>query len=151
MDCMSYVSSYFHCVFSTKERRPLITPALRNRLWPFLGGIARQNKMKAIEIGGVEDHVHILLSLPSTMAISKALQLMKGGSSKWVHETFPEHRLFAWQEEYGAFSVSVSQLDKTIEYIKGQEAHHRRITFQEEFLALLKKHRIEYDQRYLWK
>jgi REP element-mobilizing transposase RayT len=148
---MSYISSYFHCVFSTKERRRLIVPELRDRLWPFLGGIARQNKMKAIEIGGVEDHVHLLLSLPSTMAVSKALQLIKGGSSKWVHETFPEHRLFAWQEEYGAFSVSVSQLDKTIEYITGQEAHHRKLTFQDEFLALLKKHRIEYDERYLWK
>jgi REP element-mobilizing transposase RayT len=151
MDSMSYISSYFHYVFSTKERRRLIAPELRDRLWPFLGGIARQNKMKAIEIGGVENHVHVLLSLPSTMAISKTLQLMKGGSSKWIHETFPEHRLFAWQEEYGAFSVSVSQLDKTIEYIKGQEAHHRKMTFQEEFLALLKKHRIEYDERYLWK
>ena len=151
MDSVSYVSSYFHCVFSTKERRPFITPELRDRLWPFLGGIARQNKMKAIEIGGVEDHVHILLSLPSTMPISKALQLIKGGSSKWIHETFPECRLFAWQEEYGAFSVSVSQLDKTIEYIKGQKEHHRKMTFQEEFLALLKKHHIEYDERYLWK
>ena len=94
MICMSYVSSYFHCVFSTKERRPLITPMLRERLWPFLGGIARQNKMKAIEIGGVKDHIHILLSLPSTMAISKALQLLKGGSSKWIHETFSEQREF---------------------------------------------------------
>ena len=147
---MSYVSSYYHCVFSTKERRPLITPALRERLWPFLGGIARQNKMKAIEIGGVEDHVHILLSLPATMAISKALQLIKGGSSKWVHETFPEHRLFSWQEGYGAFSVSESRVDSIIHYIKGQEEHHRKMTFQEEFRALLKKHRIEYDERYLW-
>jgi REP element-mobilizing transposase RayT len=148
---MSYVSSYFHCVFSTKERRPSIKPELRDRLWPFLGGIARQNKMKAIEIGGVEDHVHILLSLPSVMTVAKAMQLLKGGSSKWIHETFPEQRLFAWQEEYGAFSVSVSQLDRTIEYIKGQREHHHRMTFQEEFLALLKKHRIEYDERYLWK
>src|SRR5258706_2561685 len=90
---MSYVSSYFHTVFSTKQRRPMITPLLRERLWPFLGGIARQNKMKALEVGGVEDHVHILLSLPSTLSIAKALQLIKGGSSKWVHETFPEHRL----------------------------------------------------------
>ena len=151
MDSMSYVSAYFHCVFSTKERRRLIAPELRDRLWPFLGGIARQNKMKAIEIGGIENHVHILLSLPSTMTISKALQLIKGGSSKWIHETFPEHHQFAWQEEYGALSVSVSQLDKTIDYIKGQEEHHRKMTFQEEFLALLKKHRIEYDERYLWK
>ena len=148
---MSYVSSYFHCVFSTKERRRFITPELRGRLWPFLGGIARQNKMKAIEVGGVEDHVHILLSLPSTMAVSKAVQLIKGGSSKWIHDTFPDQRMFAWQKEYGAFSVSVSQLDKAIEYIRNQEVHHRKKTFQEEFLTLLKKHRIEYDERYLWK
>jgi len=127
-----------------------MTPEFRQRLWPFLGGIARQNKMKAIEIGGVADHVHILLSLPSTMAISKALQLIKGGSSKWIHETFPDQRQFAWQKEYGAFSVSVSKLDQTIQYIQGQEEHHRRVTFQDEFLVLLKKHRIEYDERYLW-
>jgi REP element-mobilizing transposase RayT len=148
---MSYVSSYFHCVFSTKERRPSIKPELRTRLWPFLGGIARQNKMKALEIGGVEDHVHILLSLPSTMTVAKAMQLLKGGSSQWIHETFPEQRLFAWQEEYGAFSVSVSQLDKTIAYIRNQPVHHRKMTFQEEFLVLLSKHHIEYDERYLRK
>ena len=147
---MSYISSYHHCVFSTKERRPLMTPALRERLWPFLGGIARQNGMKAIEIGGVADHVHLLLSLPATMAIAKAMQLIKGGSSKWVHETFPEQRLFAWQEKYGAFTVSASRVDSVVQYIQKQEAHHRKQTFQEEFLALLKKHRVEYDERYLW-
>ena len=130
---MSYVSSHIHCVFSTKERRPIIAPELSERLWPFMGGIARQNQMKAIEIGGVADHVHILLSLPSTVSIAKALQLIKGGSSK-----------------YGAFGVSVSQLDKIIHYIRNQEEHHRKMSFQEEFLALLKKHRIEYDERYLW-
>ena len=147
---MPYVSSHFHCVFSTKERRPLIPPALRQRLWPFLGGIARQHQMKAIEIGGMPDHVHILLSLRSTLLIAKALQLIKGGSSKWVHDTFPEHRLFRWQVKYGAFGVSVSQLDKTIEYIKSQEVHHRKMTFEEEFLTLLRKHCIAYDERYLW-
>ena len=147
---MSYVSSYFHSVFSTKERRPLITPALRERLWPFLGGIARQNGMKAIEIGGVADRVHLLLSLPATLSIAKAMQLIKGGSSKWVHETFPEHRLFGWQTKYAAFSVSVSQLDTIVHYIKNQEKHHRKMTFQEEFLLLLKKHGIEYDEGYLW-
>jgi len=88
--------------------------------------------------------------LPSTVPIAKALQLIKGGSSKWVHETFPEHRLFGWQEKYGAFSVSVSQLGKTIEYLNSQPEHHRRMTFQAEFLVLLKKHCIEYDERYLW-
>ena len=106
--------------------------------------------MKAIEIGGMEDHVHILLSLPSTMAIAKALQLIKGGSSRWVHETIPEHGGLGWQEKYGAFSVSVSQLEKITEYIKGQQEHHRKMTFKEEFLALLKKHLVEYDERYLW-
>src|SRR6185503_11390155 len=147
---MSYVSSHYHCVFSTKDRRPLISNELRERLWPFLGGIARQNQMKAIEVGGMPDHVHLLLSLPSTLSIAKALQLIKGGSSKWVHDTFPEHRHFGWQVKYGAFGVSVSQLDKINQYIKGQPEHHRRMTFQEEFLALLKKHRVEYDERYLW-
>jgi putative transposase len=147
---MSYVSSYYHCVFSTKERQPLIPPGLQERLWPYLGGIARQNEMKAIEIGGVVDHVHMLLSLPSTLSIAKAMQLIKGGSSKWVHESFPEHRLFGWQVKYGAFGVSVSLLDKTVHYIQRQAEHHRKMTFQEEFLALLNKHRIDYDERYLW-
>ena len=151
MGNMSYVSAYFHCVFSTKEPRPLITPELRDRLWPFLGGIARQNNMKAVEIGGVEDHIHMLLSLPATLAISRAMQLIKGGSSKWVHETFPGQWPFTWQEEYGAFSVSVSQLEKTIAYIRSQPEHHRKFTFQEEFLKLLQKHGVEYDARYLWK
>jgi len=88
----SFTSSLYHCAFSTKGRRRLITPALQSRLWPFMGGIARQNDMKALVIGGVEDHVHLLLSLPSTLAIAKAIQLVKGGSSKWVHDTFPELR-----------------------------------------------------------
>src|SRR5580765_957387 len=120
---MSYVSSYYHCVFSTKGRRPLITPDLRERLWAFLGGIARQNQMKALEVGGMPDHAHVLLSIPATLSIAKALQLIKGGSSKWVHDTFPNHQLFWWQVKYGAFSVSVSSLDKTIEYIRDQEEH----------------------------
>ena len=147
---MSYISSYFHCVFSTKERQSLISPQLRERLWPFLGGIARQNEMTAMEIGGMPNHVHLLLSLPSTLSIAKAMQLIKGGSSKWVHDTFPEHRRFGWQVKYGAFSVSVSRLDETVAYIKNQEEHHRRMTFQEEFVIFLKKHQITYDERYLW-
>jgi REP element-mobilizing transposase RayT len=128
----------------------MITPALQERLWPYLGGIARENKMTAVEIGGVEDHVHMLLSLPSSMPIAKALELIKGGSSKWVHDTFPDQRLFGWQSKYGSFSVSVSQLDKIIAYIKRQREHHRKLTFQEEFMSLLKRHRIHYDERYLW-
>jgi putative transposase len=98
----------------------------------------------------MEDHVHILLSLPAIMPVAKAMQLIKGGSSKWIHEEFPDQRLFAWQEKYGAFSVSVSQLETITNYIKNQKVHHRRRSFQEEFLMLLKKHRIEFDERYLW-
>ena len=85
----SFVSCLMHCVWSTKERRRLITPELQERLYPYLGGIARDNKMKALAIGGVEDHVHMLLSVPSTLSIAKAIQLIKGNSSKWIHETFP--------------------------------------------------------------
>jgi putative transposase len=147
---MSYVSAYFHCVFGTEERQKLITPALEERLWPFLGGIARQNNMTPVIIGGIEDHVHLLLSLPSSMPISKAMQLIKGGSSKWVHETFPDQGRFGWQEKYGAFSVSVSQLDTIIHYIKNQREHHRTKAFEEEFRALLDRHGIHYDERYLW-
>ena len=146
---MSYVSSHFHCVFSTKDRRPLIPLSLSERLWPFLGGIARKHKMKAIAIGGMPDHIHILLSMPSTLSIASALQLIKGGSSKWVHDTFPEHQLFQWQIKYGAFGVSVSQLPKTITYIEGQQKHHQKMSFKEEFTALLKRHQITYDERYL--
>ena len=100
----SFVSCLMHCVFSTKERRNLITPQLQERLYPYLGGIARENKMKALAIGGVEDHVHVLLSLPSTLSIAKAVQLLKGNSSKWIHQTSANQRLFEWQVGYGAFS-----------------------------------------------
>ena len=115
-----------------------------------MGGIAREQGLKALTIGGVEDHVHLLLSLSATMPIAKAIQLIKGASSKWVHETFPEHRLFAWQEGYGAFTIGVSQTDATRAYIHSQPEHHRRTTFQEEFRVFLKKHGIEYDERYVW-
>ena len=146
----SFTSSLFHCTFSTKGRRPLILPDLQTRLWPFMGGIARENGMKALVIGGVEDHAHLLLSLPSTLAIAKAIQLIKGGSSKWVHDAMPEHRDFAWQEGYGAFSIGVAQVDGTIRYIQSQAEHNRKTTFKEEFLAFLKKHGMEYDERYIW-
>jgi len=147
----SYVSNLMHCVFSTKERLPLITPELEPRLWPYLGGIARENKMKAIAIGGTTDHVHGLLSLPATMSFAKAVQLIKGGSSKWVHDSFRDHRRFAWQEGYGAFSVSSSQVNKTIAYINRQKEHHRRRTFEDEFFDLLDKHGVEYDRRYVFR
>src|SRR5216684_3020165 len=117
----SYVSNLMHYIFSTKERFPFIDPELESRLWPYLGGIARENGMKALAVGGTADHIHTLLSLPATMSVAKAVQLIKGGSSKWVHDTFSQHRKFAWQEGYGAFSVSSSQMDKTVAYIQRQK------------------------------
>jgi REP-associated tyrosine transposase len=146
----TYVSNLVHCVFSTKHRQKLINIELEERLWPYMGGIARENNMKAMSIGGTEDHIHMLLSLPATIAIAKAIQLIKGGSSKWVHDEFPQHGHFGWQEGYGAFSVGISQVEETIGYIQRQKEHHRKVTFQDEFLKILKKHRIEYDERYIW-
>jgi putative transposase len=146
----SYVSNLMHCTFSTKDRYPFIDSDLESHLWPYLGGIARENRMKALAIGGTVDHVHALLSLPGMMSFAKAVQLTKGGSSKWMHDTLANQEKFAWQEGYGAFSVSASQVSKTIAYINNQKEHHRKKTFQEEFLELLKKHGIEYDSRYLF-
>ena len=147
----SYVSALFHCVFSTKERRCLITPHLQERLWPYMGGTARKHNMTALAIGGVEDHVHLLLSMCGTMDVAKAMQLIKGASSAWVHQEFSEYQAFAWQEGYGAFSLGISQLDDTKRYIAGQREHHRRVTFKEEFIAFLEKHGFEYDPAEIWR
>jgi putative transposase len=146
----SYVSCHIHYVFSTKGRRKTISPEIKERLWVYMGGIARENKMKALVVGGTSDHVHIPLVLSSTISVAKAIQLIKGASSKWVSDTFPTLRQFAWQEGYGAFSVSVSGIDDTIAYIQAQDEQHRARTFEEEFLAFLKKHKIAYDERYIW-
>src|SRR5437868_3972852 len=146
----SYTSNLMHCVWSTKERLKVINEEVRPRLWAFVGGIARQNDMKALAVGGTSDHVHALLSLPAGTPVSKAVQLIKGGSSKWVHETFPTRRTFAWQEGYGAFSLSVSHVDATVAYIQTQEEHHRRKTFEEEFLSFLRKHGIRFDEKFVW-
>jgi putative transposase len=135
-----------HCVFSTKERRPWLTPEIRDPLWPYLGGIARRSDMRALAIGGVADHVHLLLSLPGTLPVSKAIQLLKGNSSKWLRDTFPGLRPqgFAWQEGFGAFSIGISGVDDTVHYIETQEEHHRKKSFREEFEIFLKRHGCEY-------
>jgi len=134
-----------HCVFSTKGRRPLITPDLQERLFPYMGGVAKKNRIKMIAAGGVEDHVHLLISLPKTVDISKAMQLIKGGSSKWVHDTFAEHRMFEWQEGYGAFSIGIGEVERTVDYIKRQPEHHQNKDFKTELTSFLDRHFIEYN------
>jgi putative transposase len=142
----SFASCLIHCVWSTKNREPCLTPDLRERLWPYLGGIAKQNQMKALAIGGAADHIHILLSLPATLSVAKAVQLLKGNSSKWIREVFPTMRSFAWQAGYGAFSVGISGLDATVTYINNQTEHHRKRSFREEFIAMLHEHHFEYEE-----
>lgn len=134
-------------VFSTKQRRSSIPAEMQDRLWAFLGGIARRNGFKAIAVGGTDNHVHMLLSLPATMPLATAMQLLKGGSSKWLNETIEPH--FEWQQGYGAFSVSVSHQRQTIFYINSQAEHHRTRNFEEEFISFLKKHDIDYDPKYV--
>jgi putative transposase len=144
----TYVSDLVHCVFSTKERRNLIRPEIQSDLWAFLGGIARKNGFKALIVGGTENHIHILLSLPAQMPLAKAMQLIKGASSHWMNENHTKG--FAWQQGYGAFTVSISQKADTIAYIRSQAEHHRKRSFEEEFVAFLKKHNVEYNPRYVW-
>lgn len=146
----AYTSCHIHYIFSTKERRPLLTPDLRPRLWAYLGGIARENGMGTVAIGGTNDHVHLLIRLPATLSLAKGVQLLKAGSSKWMHTTYPGLRLFAWQTGYGAFSLSTSSLPNAVAYIEQQEEHHRVHTFQEELLAFLKRNNVDYDERYFW-
>jgi len=146
----SYHTLLVHAVFSTKNREPWLSPPVRQRLFPYLGGIARQNGMKALSVGGVSEHVHLLLSLSRELSVAEAMQLIKGPSSKWVHQTFPQMAGFAWQEGYGTFSIGILQADETCRYIEGQEEHHRTVSFQEEYLAFLKRHNVPYDERYVW-
>jgi REP element-mobilizing transposase RayT len=134
-----------HCVFATKERRPWLTSDINRRLWPYLGGIAREKGIKVLATGGVADHVHLLLSLPAALSVSEAMQVMKGNSSKWLRETFPHlrHEGFAWQEGFGAFSVGVSGVSDTVRYIETQEEHHRTKSFDEELDIILKRHGLQ--------
>ena len=138
-----------HVIFSTKGREPLITPDLRGEMPAYLGGIVRNLKGKLIEAHARPDHVHCLLSLPAAVAVAEVIRVMKSNSSKWVRET-RRHAPFAWQIGYGAFSVSYSSVPKVLQYIRNQDEHHRKTTFQGEFIAFLKRHGITYDEQYIW-
>ena len=139
----SYVSSVFHIVFSTKQRMQLIRPDHQSRLWNYLAGIALNHGMQALAVGGTENHVHMLVVLPPDMALAAAVRTLKANSSRWLRET---NRMFAWQEGYGAFSVSPSHLERVKRYIPNQAAHHRTHSFEQEFLAMLQAANIRVER-----
>jgi REP element-mobilizing transposase RayT len=115
-----------------------------------MGGIVREYGEKLLGVGGTENHVHLLLSLPSTLSTAQTIQLIKGGSSHWIHETFSDRNRFAWQEGYGAFSIGISHQEKTLRYIQNQETHHRTMTFEEEYRAFLQRHEMDFDEKYVF-
>ncbi len=141
---------HYHLVFSTKNRTRSITPAIQSRLHEYLAGIVRGANGVPIQIGGTADHVHLLVTLTQNLALAEFMRELKAGSSGWVHDTFPEARDFKWQSGYGAFTVSHSSLESVKGYIANQEEHHRKISFQDEFRALLEKHEIAFEEKYLW-
>jgi REP element-mobilizing transposase RayT len=145
----TYAASFFHVVFRTRDNHRWISPDLRDDMFSFMGGILREGKCALLAAGGTEDHVHLLISLHPQISLADMMRAVKAKTSKWIHEMFPTRAGFAWQEGYGAFSVGTSGLAKTTAYIAEQETHHRRTTFQEELAAILRKHGIEFDDRYL--
>ena len=145
----TYTKLIYHLVFSTKRRAPLITPDLRDPLYSYIGGIVRDHRGVLMACGGMEDHIHLLVNLRTDPSVARHLQEIKAGSSRWVNENNPSDH-FTWQSGYGAFSVSESQVESVRRYVLGQEEHHKKMTFEEEYVALLKRHGIEYDSKYLW-
>jgi REP element-mobilizing transposase RayT len=146
----SYSNLLTHIVYSTKNRRPLIDSGLELRLFPYFGGTVRQLGGTLYTVNGVEDHVHLLAHLPPTIAVAEAIGKIKGSSTHWIHESFPDRSEFSWQRGYGAFSVSKSNVARVVRYIEQQKAHHRKQSFQEEFVELLRRHGISIDEKYLW-
>lgn len=139
-----------HIIFSTKDRLPQIVPESKERLHAYLGGILRELRCPGLAINGTNDHVHVLAGVHQSMSISDLVRTLKSNSSGWMHDTFPGSGAFGWQNGYGAFSVSQSNVSKVIEYIHTQEEHHRVKSFKEEFLDFLRVHEIEYDPKYIW-
>ena len=146
----TYSSLFYHIVFSTKDRVPWIHSGVEQRLWQYLGGIARKNRMTAIQIGGTLDHLHALVLAPPVLSPSRIAQCLKGDSSRWIHQEWKNFRAFAWQDGYGAFTISKSDIINLIQYIQNQREHHRIKSFQEEYLELLKAYGIQYDKKYIW-
>lgn len=139
-----------HVVFSTKYRSHSLRREFRERLYEYMGGIARRLKGHLIEIGGVEDHVHLLIAIPPTLALSDAIRDIKAGASKWLNELPENTSPFEWQKGYAAFTVSYSQIESVRRYLQSQEEHHHRQTFEEEYVAFLRRHEIEFDPKFLF-
>ncbi len=141
----------FHIVFGTKNRIPMITPKLAIELYPYIGGVTRGEDGIPLAINGTEDHVHLVVKLKPRHSIPEILKRIKGNSSKWINDNMKISSHFSWQIGYGIFSMSESRLPRVLEYVANQKRHHRKKTFEEEFIQLLEKHGIEYDPKYLWK
>ena len=143
----TYSQDFQHIVFSTKERCKLISKSMQPKLWSYMAGIGRNHGFLFLANGGMEDHVHLLIQLPAKLSVAEAVSLVKTNSSRWMNE----HGMkFAWQEGYGHFSVSKSLLPTVERYIANQEQHQMKMTFEDEFVGLLKKHGIEFDPRYVF-
>jgi putative transposase len=143
----SYAQNHIHLVFSTKNRRKLIPKQFQPRLWAYIAGICKHNNMLSFAVGDMPDHIHVLFRLPPTMTLVRAVTLIKSNSSKWLRGKDPR---FAWQQGYGAFSVSSSHVSRVIRYIDNQEAHHEKFSFEQEFITMLKKHNIPYDPEHVF-
>jgi REP element-mobilizing transposase RayT len=139
-----------HIIFSTKDRRPVLNDSVRTELHAYLATVARHGKCECYRVGSVSDHVHIAIRLARTKNVSELVEELKSSSSRWLKTKSPELSKFAWQRDYGAFSVGPADLEGLIRYIDKQETHHRNVTFQDEFRAFLKKYGVEFDERYLW-
>jgi REP element-mobilizing transposase RayT len=146
----SYASLYYHLIFSTRNRLPLLTNDVAQRLYDYIGGIIKQQDGVLIAAGGTEDHIHLLATISRQQAVSDAMRIIKANSSAWIHDAFPSMSDFSWQDGYGVFTVSASNLERVHQYIANQKEHHRRLTYQEEFVRFLKKHDVPYDERYIW-
>lgn len=147
----TYTQLNYHLIWSTKNRESMIFPTFQERLYQYIGGFFRKSNAKCLEIGGVADHIHMLVGIPQTIAVADLIRDVKTSSTKWLRQDVLQNRSFAWQERYGAFTASHSHVDPITEYIRTQAEHHKTVTFKEEFLRILDKNGVEYDEKYLWK
>jgi REP element-mobilizing transposase RayT len=145
----SYVQFYAHIVFHTKNNKKIIPGQIEDELYSYLGGILRNIKSLPIQIGGTDDHIHVLCTLPKTMSLADLTEEIKKSSSKWIKTKGEGYRNFYWQEGYGGFSVGWSQVETVKHYIRTQKQHHNKVSFMEEYRSLLDENGIEYDERYL--